>query len=431
MDAINREVVVVTGASAGIGRATARAFGARGALVGMIARGRDGLEGVRREIEAAGGQALVCPVDVADAAQVEAAADRVEAAFGPIDVWVNDAMVTVFGPIDAVTPAEFRHVTEVTYLGTVYGTMAALKQMRARNRGAIVQLGSALAYRSISLQAAYCGAKSAVRGFTDALRYELLHDGCAVHLTLVQLSAFNTPQFDWARNHMPREPQPLPPIFQPEVAAEAIVWAAHHKRREVWVGWLRDLGLENYAQAFQAHDIDAEVLPRLTADDLTAIGIGSVGHRRKLLDAIAALNQERGPAAAEPTTVAARPLEAERRQLTMLFCDLVGSTELAARLDPEDLRGIIGAYQRCAAAVVERFEGHIAKYLGDGVLAYFGWPQAHEDDAEWAVRAGRRDRATGASRGGPAAGADRDRHRPGGGGRPDRRGRGAGAGGGR
>src|SRR5918995_327833 len=152
--------------------------------------------------------------------------------------------------------------------------------------------------------------------------------------------------------------------------------------------WLRDLGLENYAQAFQAHDIDAEVLPRLTADDLIALGITSIGHRRKLLDAIAALDQGRAAAAADPIAVAARPLEAERRQLTVLFCDLVGSTELAARLDPEDLRGIMGAYQRCAAAVVERFEGHIAKYLGDGVLAYFGWPQAHEDDAERAVRAG-------------------------------------------
>jgi short-subunit dehydrogenase len=237
MAAINREVVVVTGASAGVGRATARAFGARGACVGLIARGHDGLEGARREIAAAGGRALVLPVDVADANQVEAAADEVEAAFGPIDVWVNDAMVTVFGPIDAITAAEFRRVTEVTYLGTVYGTMAALKRMRARNRGAIVQVGSALAYRSIPLQAAYCGAKSAVRGFTDALRCELLHDGSNVHLTMVQLSAFNTPQFDWARNHMPREPQPLPPIFQPEVAAEAIVWAAHQRRREVWVGW--------------------------------------------------------------------------------------------------------------------------------------------------------------------------------------------------
>ena len=237
IDAANREVVVVTGASAGIGRATARAFGARGASVGLIARGRDGLEGARREIEAAGGRALALPVDIADAEQVEAAADRVEAAFGPIDVWINNAMVTVFGPADVITAPEFRRVTEVTYLGTVYGTMAALRRMRARNRGAIVQVGSALAYRSIPLQAPYCAAKSAVRGFTDALRCELLHDGCDVHLTMVQLSAFNTPQFDWARNRMHREPQPLPPIFQPELAADAIVWAAHHRRREVWVGW--------------------------------------------------------------------------------------------------------------------------------------------------------------------------------------------------
>jgi class 3 adenylate cyclase len=152
--------------------------------------------------------------------------------------------------------------------------------------------------------------------------------------------------------------------------------------------WLRDLGLEDYVQAFQANHIDSEVLPRLTADDLIGLGITSIGHRRKLLDAIAALNQARAPVAAEPIAAAALPLEAERRQLTVLFCDLVGSTELAARLDPEDLRGVMGAYQRCAATVVERFEGHIAKYLGDGVLAYFGWPYAHEDGAERAVRAG-------------------------------------------
>jgi short-subunit dehydrogenase len=259
MDAATREVVVVTGASAGIGRAAARAFGARGALVGLIARGRDGLERARREIQAAGGQALVLPVDVAEAAQVEAAADRVEAVFGPIDVWVNDAMVTVFGPIHAITAAEFRRVTEVTYLGTVHGTMAALKRMRRRNRGAIVQVGSALAYRSIPLQAAYCGAKSAVRGFTDSLRCELLHDGCDVHLTMVQLSAFNTPQFDWARNHMPREPQPLRPIFQPEVAAEAIVWAAHHRRREVWVGWPA-------VKAILGNRVMPGVLDRMSAD---------------------------------------------------------------------------------------------------------------------------------------------------------------------
>ena len=259
MDGANREVVVVTGASAGIGRATARAFGARGASVGLIARGRDGLQGARREIEAAGGRALVVPADVADAEQVEAAADQVEAAFGPIDVWVNNAMVTVFGPVHALTAAEVRRVTEVSYLGTVHGTMAALRRMRPRDRGTIVQIGSALAYRSIPLQAPYCAAKSAVRGFTDALRCELLHDGCAVHLTMVQLSAFNTPQFDSARNHMDREPQPLPPIFQPELAADAIVWAAHQRRREVWVGWPA-------VEAILGNRVMPGVLDRMLAD---------------------------------------------------------------------------------------------------------------------------------------------------------------------
>ena len=237
MDGGRSRVVVVTGASAGVGRATARAFAATGAAVGLIARGRDGLEAARQEIEAAGGRALVLPCDVADAAQVEAAAARVEAELGPIDVWINNAMVTVFGPVHAIDPADFRRVTEVTYLGTVYGTLAALKRMQARGRGSIIQVGSALAYRSIPLQSAYCAAKAATRGFTDALRCELIHERCQVRLTMVQLSAFNTPQFDWARSTMQRKPQPVSPIFQPELAAQAIVWTVEHPRRELWVGW--------------------------------------------------------------------------------------------------------------------------------------------------------------------------------------------------
>jgi NAD(P)-dependent dehydrogenase (short-subunit alcohol dehydrogenase family) len=230
-------VVVVTGASAGVGRAAARAFGEAGAAVGLIARGVEGLEGARREIEAAGGRALVLPCDVADAAEVEAAAARVEAELGPIDVWVNAAMVTVFGPVRELTAGDVRRVTEATYLGTVHGTQAALRRMRTRGRGRIIQVGSALAYRSVPLQSAYCAAKAAIRAFTDALRCELIHERSAISLTMVQLSAFNTPQFDWARCLMERAPQPLPPIFQPELAARAIVFAAGRRRREVWVGW--------------------------------------------------------------------------------------------------------------------------------------------------------------------------------------------------
>ncbi|MDQ2697106.1 MAG: SDR family oxidoreductase, partial [Pseudomonadota bacterium] len=207
------------------------------ARVALLARGHDGLDGARREVEQAGGQALAIPTDVADPEQVEAAAQQVEQTWGPIDVWVNDAMVTVFSPVKAITAEEFRRVTEVTYLGTVHGTLAALRRMLPRDRGVIVQVGSALAYRGIPLQAAYCGAKHAVRGFTDSLRCELRHDRSNVHITMVQLSAFNTPQFDWGRNKMPRRAQPLPPIYQPEVAARAIVWAAGQRRREVWVGF--------------------------------------------------------------------------------------------------------------------------------------------------------------------------------------------------
>lgn len=230
------EVVVVTGASAGVGRAVVRAFAKRGAHIGLLARGEDGLEGARRDVEALGGRAIVLPTDVADAAQVEAAAEAVERELGPIDVWVNDAMVSVFSPVKEMTSDEFRRVTEVTYLGYVHGTLAALRRMLARDRGSIVQVGSALAYRSIPLQSAYCAAKHAIKGFTESLWCELLHDKSHVHVAMVQMPALNTPQFDWTRSRLPRRAQPVPPIFQPEVAAEAVVWAAHHRRRELYVG---------------------------------------------------------------------------------------------------------------------------------------------------------------------------------------------------
>jgi NAD(P)-dependent dehydrogenase (short-subunit alcohol dehydrogenase family) len=231
------QVVVITGASAGVGRVAARAFARRGAYIGLIARGREGLECARREIEAVGGRALALPCDVADAAGVEAAAAAVEKQLGPIDVWVNNAMLSVFSPARYMSPEEFYRVTEVTYLGYVYGTLAALNYMLPRDRGVIVQVGSALAYRGIPLQSAYCGAKHAVQGFTESLRCELYHDGSQVRVTMVQLPALNTPQFGWVKSRLPHKAQPVPPIFQPEVAAEAIVYAATHNRREVYVGW--------------------------------------------------------------------------------------------------------------------------------------------------------------------------------------------------
>lgn len=234
MASSKKQVVVVTGASAGVGRATAVAFAKQGAKVALLARGEVGLQAAAKEVQAAGGQALVLPVDVADAGQVEAAADRIEAELGPIEVWVNSAMVTVFSSFHEMTPEEFRQVTEVTYLGTVNGTRAALARMRPRNRGKIIQVGSALSYRSIPLQSAYCGAKFAIRGFTDSVRVELMRDKSAIGICMVQLGAFNTPQFEWAKSRLSGRPQPLPPIYQPEVAAESIVWAAQHERREVW-----------------------------------------------------------------------------------------------------------------------------------------------------------------------------------------------------
>jgi NAD(P)-dependent dehydrogenase (short-subunit alcohol dehydrogenase family) len=230
------EVIVVTGASAGVGRAAAVAFARRGARVGLLARGRDRLEAKRDEIEAAGGEALVVVTDVADADQVEQAAAAVEESLGPIEIWVNNAMATVFSPFVEITPTEYQRATEVTYLGYVWGTMAALRRMLPRDRGVIVQVGSALAYRGIPLQAPYCGAKHAIQGFTESLRCELLHEGSSVQVTMVQLPALNTPQFDWGRSRMPRKTQPVPPIYQPEIAADAIVWAARLRRREVYVG---------------------------------------------------------------------------------------------------------------------------------------------------------------------------------------------------
>jgi short-subunit dehydrogenase len=230
-------IVVITGASAGIGRATVRGFAARGYDVGLIAREPHRLEAAAEEVRAAGRRALVLPLDVADAAAVDAAAERVESELGPIDVWVNAASTSVYAPIAATTADEIRRVTEVTYLGTVHGTIAALRMMRPRNHGTVVQVGSGLAYRSVPLQAAYCAAKAAARGFTDSLRCELLHDRSPIHVTMVHLPAVNTPQFSWVRNRLPRALQPIPPIYQPEVAATAIVWAAEHRRRELLVGW--------------------------------------------------------------------------------------------------------------------------------------------------------------------------------------------------
>ncbi len=231
------EVVVVTGASAGLGRAIVQKFAEQGAHIGLIARGRDRLESTKRDVEAAGGRALVISADVADAQAVEDAAEQVEREFGPIDIWVNNAMTAVFSPVKEMQADEYRRVTEVTYLGQVHGTLAALKRMLPRDRGVIVQIGSALAYRSIPLQSSYCAAKHAIIGFTQSLRTELLHDKSNVHVTMVQMPGLNTPQFDWVKSRLPNHPKPLGAWYEPEVGADAVVWAAHNPRREVKVGY--------------------------------------------------------------------------------------------------------------------------------------------------------------------------------------------------
>ena len=254
MDGVNREdyrqgrntsarsqVVVITGASAGVGRATAQAYARQGAHIGLLARGMDGLQGARRDVEDLGGKALTLPTDVADAEAVERAASMVEEEFGPIDIWINNAMVSVFSSAKEMQPEEYRRVTEVTYLGVVYGTLAALRRMLPRDRGVIVQVGSSLAYRGIPLQSAYCGAKHAVQGFTESVRCELIHDRSNVKVTMVQLPALNTPQFEWVKSRLPNKAQPVPPIYQPEVAAEAIMWAAEHAPRELNVGLVTEV----------------------------------------------------------------------------------------------------------------------------------------------------------------------------------------------
>jgi len=250
-----REIVVITGASAGVGRATVRQFARRGACIGLVARGLDGLEGARQDVEQLGGRALVLPCDVSDARAVDEAAARVEREFGPIDVWVNDAMVSVFSPFLEMEPEEFERVVRVTFLGYVNGTRAALRRMAPRNRGHIVQVSSALAFRSIPLQSAYCACKHAIVGFTESVRTELLHEGIDVTLSMVHLPAVNTPQFSWTRSRLPREPQPVPPIYDPAVPARAIYWAAHHRRRDVAVGWptLRAMFAEKIAPRLADH----------------------------------------------------------------------------------------------------------------------------------------------------------------------------------
>jgi NAD(P)-dependent dehydrogenase (short-subunit alcohol dehydrogenase family) len=285
------KVVVVTGASAGVGRAAAVEFASRGAAVALLARSEERLDDAAREVESVGGRPLVIQLDVANAEAVEQAAEQVERELGPIDVWVNNAMVSVVGPFCETTPDEFKRVTEVTYLGYVYGTMAALKRMLPRDEGVIVQVGSALAYRSIPLQSAYCGAKHAIRGFTDSIRSELIHDGSKVKLTAVHLPAVNTPQFEWVRNRMPNKTQPVPPVYQPEVAADAIAFAALHPRREFFLGmssWKAIVGnkffpglLDRYLakQAYQGQQEDGAPAVPGRADNLYQTAPGRWGAR--------------------------------------------------------------------------------------------------------------------------------------------------------
>jgi NAD(P)-dependent dehydrogenase (short-subunit alcohol dehydrogenase family) len=285
-------VVVVTGASAGIGRAAARAFARRGDSVAVLARESTRLDETCAELEALGSPVLALPVDVADAEAVDEAAERIEAVLGPIDVWVNNAMVTMLAPVDRVTPEEYRRVTEVTYLGSVWGTMAALRYMKPRDRGVVVQVGSALAYRGIPLQAAYCGAKHALQGFCESLRAELLHEESGVQVTMVQIPAVNTPQFEWMRSRMARRPRPVAPVYSPELAANAIVAAADGQGGEILVGWptlltaawnaLAPGAVDRYlaATGYEAQQEDGEELQPEQPDNLfepVPLAVGATG----------------------------------------------------------------------------------------------------------------------------------------------------------
>ncbi|HZR62802.1 MAG TPA: SDR family oxidoreductase [Xanthobacteraceae bacterium] len=290
-DNLRDRTVVITGASAGVGRATAHRFARAGAKVALIARDAAALEEVKREVEERGGSALVLPLDVADADALFAAADAVAAQTGVIDIWINDAMVTVFAPVWQVSPEEFRRVTEVTYLGFVHGTMAALRHMRPRNSGTIVQVGSALAYRGIPLQSAYCGAKHAIRGFTNSLRTELLHAGSAVALSIVELPAVNTPQFDWAKTHMPHQPRPVPPVVQPEVIADAIFRTALNPRREVWVGMST---LKAILGTMVLPDFLDRYLARNTYEAQERVAYVSAERRDNLMQPVGDLHRTRG-----------------------------------------------------------------------------------------------------------------------------------------
>jgi short-subunit dehydrogenase len=322
------ETVIITGASAGVGRATAHRFARAGAHVGLIARDEKALADVKSEIEECGGTAAVAPADVSDAQALFDAADALQSALGRPDIWVNDAMVTVFSPFAKMTPEEYRRVTEVTYLGFVHGTMAALRLMRERDRGTIVQVGSALGYRGIPLQSAYCGAKHGIRGFTESLRCELIHDNSNIRITMVNLPAINTPQFDWARTHMATQPRPVAPVFQPEVAADAIYKAAHRRQREYW------LGLSS-AEVILGNVLGPALLDRYLArkayDGQTTGKPLSQGRRDNLNAPVTALHRTRGSFGSEAARTAL-DLPGPATRLTVAAAGLICASLIGAAL---------------------------------------------------------------------------------------------------